>query len=94
MNDPRTESAELKLERLITGVVAGLPPRPAPAALERRVLAAIPDGDAHLGRAQGFAAWPMPARWLAMPAAIPAIPPVPARNAAQNRLTHRGPLPG
>ena len=68
MNDPRTESAELKLERLITGVVAGLPQRPAPAALERRVLAAIPDGDAHLGRAQGFAAWPMPARWLAMPA--------------------------
>lgn len=68
MSDPRFESSELKLERLITGVVAGLPPRPAPAAIERRVLAAISEGDAHEMRTQGFAAWPMPARWLALPA--------------------------
>ena len=68
MNDPRTESAELKLERLITGVVAGLPPRPAPAAIERRVLAAIASAGTLPARAQGFAAWPVAMRWSVLPA--------------------------
>lgn len=68
MTDPRAESSELKLERLITGVATGLPSRPAPATLEGRVLAAMSALDARSVRAQGFAAWPTPARWLALPA--------------------------
>jgi hypothetical protein len=68
MNDPRFESSELKLERLITGVVAGLPPRPAPAAIERRVLAAIASAGTLPARAQGFAAWPVAMRWSVLPA--------------------------
>ena len=68
MNDHRTESSELKLERLISGVVAGLPTRRAPLTLEGRVLAAISEGNTPLARAQGFASWPAPLRWLAFPA--------------------------
>ena len=68
MNDHRTESSELKLERLISGVVAGLPTRRAPLTLEGRVLAAISEGNTPLARVQGFASWPAPLRWLAFPA--------------------------
>ena len=63
MNDHRTESSELKLERLISGVVAGLPTRRAPLTLEGRVLAAISEGNTPLARAQGFASWPAPLKW-------------------------------
>lgn len=72
MNDPRTEISDLKLERWIGKATAGLPPRPAPATLEGRVLAAISSTGISPVRAQGFAAWPGAVRWLVL-AALTAI---------------------
>lgn len=66
MNDPRTDATALKLERLIGKTTAGLPPRPAPATLEGRVLAAIAGAGISPVRAQGFAAWPVAVRWLVL----------------------------
>jgi hypothetical protein len=68
MNKTVHETPEQKMERLIALTVAGLPARPAPVTLEGRVLAAIAEGNPHFARAQGFAAWPSPVRWLALPA--------------------------
>jgi hypothetical protein len=72
MNDPRTDATDLNLERLIGKATAGLPPRPAPATLEGRVLAAISSAGISPVRSQGFAAWPGAVRWLVL-AALTAI---------------------
>lgn len=67
MNQPPTPPVNDPLENAIRRVVAGLPPRPAPSTLEVRVLAAIAAREAQPSQVRGFAAWPAPARWLALP---------------------------
>jgi hypothetical protein len=54
--------AEEKLERLISGALAGLPLRHAPDALERRVLAELAQRAALPWWRRNFAQWPMAAR--------------------------------
>ncbi|MFM8336245.1 MAG: hypothetical protein ACKODK_11840 [Opitutaceae bacterium] len=68
MNDSRTDSTDVKLERLIGKATAGLPTRTAPASLEGRVLAAIASAGTSPVRAQGFAVWPVAVRWLVLSA--------------------------
>ena len=68
MTDPRTDSTDVKLERMIGKATAGLPARPAPASLEGRVLATIASAGTSSVRAHGFAAWPVAVRWLVLAA--------------------------